>query len=49
LRRERIAGFPLGRMGQPKDVAEMTLFLASDESSWVTGTAIPLDGGLSVY
>jgi NAD(P)-dependent dehydrogenase (short-subunit alcohol dehydrogenase family) len=49
VRRERIAGFPLGRMGQPKDVAEMAVFLASEESSWVTGTAIPLDGGLSAY
>jgi len=49
VRRERIAGFPLGRMGQPQDVAGMAVFLASEESSWVTGTAIPLDGGLSAY
>jgi NAD(P)-dependent dehydrogenase (short-subunit alcohol dehydrogenase family) len=49
VKRERIAGFPLGRMGQPQDVAGMAVFLASDEASWVTGTAIPLDGGLSAY
>jgi NAD(P)-dependent dehydrogenase (short-subunit alcohol dehydrogenase family) len=49
VKRERIAGFPLGRMGQPQDVAGMAVFLASEESSWVTGTAIPLDGGLSAY
>jgi NAD(P)-dependent dehydrogenase (short-subunit alcohol dehydrogenase family) len=49
VKRERIAGFPLGRIGQPQDVAGMAVFLASEESSWVTGTAIPLDGGLSAY
>jgi NAD(P)-dependent dehydrogenase (short-subunit alcohol dehydrogenase family) len=49
VKRERIAGFPLGRIGQPQDVAGMAVFLASDEASWVTGTAIPLDGGLSAY
>jgi len=49
LRKARIAGIPLGRMGRPQDVAEMAVFLASDESSWVTGAAIPLDGGLSAY
>ena len=49
LRKARIAGIPLGRMGRPADVAEMAVFLASEESSWVTGAAIPLDGGLSAY
>jgi NAD(P)-dependent dehydrogenase (short-subunit alcohol dehydrogenase family) len=49
LRKARVASLPLGRMGQPQDVAEMAVFLASEESSWVTGTAIPLDGGLSAY
>jgi NAD(P)-dependent dehydrogenase (short-subunit alcohol dehydrogenase family) len=49
LKKERIATFPLGRAGQPADVAEMAVFLASDESSWLTGAAIPLDGGLSAY
>jgi NAD(P)-dependent dehydrogenase (short-subunit alcohol dehydrogenase family) len=39
----------LGRMGRPEDVAEMAVFLASEESSWLTGAAIPLDGGLSAY
>jgi NAD(P)-dependent dehydrogenase (short-subunit alcohol dehydrogenase family) len=48
-RRARIAGIPLGRIGQPEDVAEMAVYLASKESSWVTGVAFPLDGGLSAY
>jgi NAD(P)-dependent dehydrogenase (short-subunit alcohol dehydrogenase family) len=45
----RIGTLPLGRFGQPRDVAELAVFLASDESSWMTGTAIPVDGGLSAY
>jgi NAD(P)-dependent dehydrogenase (short-subunit alcohol dehydrogenase family) len=48
-KKARIAGIPLGRLGQPEDVAEMAVFLAADESSWLTGAAIPLDGGLSAY
>jgi NAD(P)-dependent dehydrogenase (short-subunit alcohol dehydrogenase family) len=49
LRKARIATIPLGRMGSPADVAEMAVFLASEESSWLTGAAIPLDGGLTAY
>jgi len=48
-REARICTLPLGRFGKPKDVAELAVFLASDESSWITGTAIPLDGGLTAY
>jgi len=48
-REARLATLPLGRFGKPKDIAELAVFLASDESSWMTGTAIPLDGGLSAY
>ncbi len=49
LRKARIATIPLGRIGSPMDVAEMAVFLASEESSWLTGAAIPLDGGLTAY
>jgi len=49
LRETRIATIPLGRFGRPADVAEMAVFLASEESSWLTGAAIPLDGGLTAY
>jgi NAD(P)-dependent dehydrogenase (short-subunit alcohol dehydrogenase family) len=38
---------PLGRIGQPIDVANAALFLASDESSWITGQCIAVDGGVS--
>lgn len=38
---------PLGRIGTPKDVVGAILYLASDQSSWVTGTIIPIDGGLA--
>ncbi len=38
---------PIKRLGQPIDVAYAALFLASDESSFITGTEIILDGGLS--
>ncbi len=36
---------PLGRPGQPEEVAAMILFLASDEAAWMTGETIPVDGG----
>ena len=36
---------PLGRPGQPEDVAALILFLASDRASWMTGETIPIDGG----
>ncbi len=37
---------PLGRLGQPSDVANAMLFLASDESSYITGVELAIDGGL---
>lgn len=45
VRAERIAVHPLGRLGQPEDIAGLTVYLASDESSWVTGSVFPVDGG----
>ena len=38
--------YPLGRVGQPKDVAGAALYLASDDAAWVTGTTLTVDGGL---
>jgi NAD(P)-dependent dehydrogenase (short-subunit alcohol dehydrogenase family) len=37
---------PLGRVGEPGDVAKLIVFLASDASSWMTGTTVPVDGGV---
>ena len=45
MRRARTALHPLGRLGQPEDIAPMVVYLASDESAWVTGAAFPVDGG----
>jgi NAD(P)-dependent dehydrogenase (short-subunit alcohol dehydrogenase family) len=42
-----LARIPLGRVGQPQDVANAVLFLASDESAHVSGANIPVDGGSS--
>ncbi len=39
---------PLGRMGQPEDIGMSVLFLASRASSWITGVALPVDGGMLV-
>lgn len=38
---------PIGRNGQPEDVAEAILFLASDQASWITGTVLAVDGGVT--
>jgi 3(or 17)beta-hydroxysteroid dehydrogenase len=44
---ERISeGVPLGRMGRPEDVAHMVVYLASDESAYVTGAEFTIDGGI---
>jgi NAD(P)-dependent dehydrogenase (short-subunit alcohol dehydrogenase family) len=46
-RRRVAAEYALGRIAQPEEVANVALFLASDESSFVTGTYIVVDGGLT--
>jgi len=48
-RARRLAGIPLGRVGKPEDVGKLAVFLASDDSSWMTGALLPLDGGFTAY
>ena len=38
---------PLGRLGEPRDIADGFVYLASDDARWVTGTALVVDGGLT--
>jgi len=45
IRESRLAEVPLGRFGQPSEVADVVLFLASDLSSYITGTVIEISGG----
>ena len=48
-RQQRIAAHPMGRFGQPGDIAGLAVFLASDEASWITGAAFTADGGYSAH
>jgi NAD(P)-dependent dehydrogenase (short-subunit alcohol dehydrogenase family) len=45
MRESRLKLHPIGRLGKPEDVANAALFLASDDSSFITGTALFVDGG----
>jgi NAD(P)-dependent dehydrogenase (short-subunit alcohol dehydrogenase family) len=45
---EVAATYPLQRLGRPEDVASLVWFLLSDESSWITGQTITIDGGLTL-
>jgi 3-oxoacyl-[acyl-carrier protein] reductase len=46
---EIIAQTPLKRLGQPQDIASLALFLASDDSSWITGEVIQISGGRFMF
>jgi 3-oxoacyl-[acyl-carrier protein] reductase len=46
LEKRLVAMTPLGRLGQPRDVAQVAVFLASDEAAWLTGAWLPVSGGL---
>ena len=46
MRRQTEAQTPLGRIGQPDDIAPAAVFLASSDSGWITGETMYLSGGL---
>ena len=47
VRKQRVAMHPMGRFGQPAEIASAAVFLASDESGWTTGSVVTIDGGYS--
>jgi len=47
-RKQTIAGIPLKKMGEPEDIANAVLFLASDEASYITGQILVVDGGWTI-
>ena len=49
LMKEWSKDYPIGRFGKPEDVANACLYLASDESSFVTGITLPVDGGFTSH
>jgi NAD(P)-dependent dehydrogenase (short-subunit alcohol dehydrogenase family) len=47
-RQRRLSRIPLGRFGRAEDIVNAALYLASDESSWTTGTTFVVDGGITI-
>lgn len=47
VRKQRLALHPMGRFGEPDDIASAAVFLASEESGWTTGSVLTIDGGYS--
>ena len=43
-----LSHYPIRRAGKPEEVAQMVLYLASDEAAWVTGGTFPIDGGMTI-
>jgi 2-keto-3-deoxy-L-fuconate dehydrogenase len=47
-RKAFVARQPMGRLGRPEEIAALVVYLASDESAFVSGTAVSIDGGWSI-
>ena len=47
VRANLVKGIPIGRFATPKEIADFVSFLASEKASYITGTSIPIDGGLT--
>ncbi|MGB9811244.1 MAG: SDR family oxidoreductase, partial [Dictyoglomus turgidum] len=48
MKKKALEEIPMGRFGDPKDVASAVKFLASDEAGYITGVVLSIDGGLSI-
>jgi 3-oxoacyl-[acyl-carrier protein] reductase len=48
IRKKMLDAIPMGRFGQPEDVAHLALFLASDASSYMTGQVVSVNGGMAM-
>lgn len=46
---KHLSHYPLGRFGKPKDVSDLICFLLSNNSTWITGSQITIDGGFSIH
>jgi 3-oxoacyl-[acyl-carrier protein] reductase len=46
LEKETLSGIPMGRLGEPEEVADMVAFLGSEKAAYLTGTSVMLDGGM---
>jgi NAD(P)-dependent dehydrogenase (short-subunit alcohol dehydrogenase family) len=49
MRADALVAYPIRRVGTPEEVAKLILYLASDESAWVTGSSFTIDGGLTAH
>jgi len=48
VKQKVLAAIPMGRLGQPKDIGSLSIFLSSNASNYMTGNIIPIDGGIAV-